>query len=106
MPAPSKDAYIGIVALVVENADFQKIEAAPTLNGYLEHQGTGALCKQAVINVDQTNANFTIDKKRMIIRVTLVNAIVQILVPKAFQGLLFYDSLYFVIGDHSKQWRI
>lgn len=71
------------LAQVVEDNDYLKKKAAPTIADVLQHQAADPSCRQPPQSVSITDVEYTNDKNKQLFRVASINSAAQTLVPTA-----------------------
>lgn len=90
MTVPSNETDVQTEAQVFEDNDAEKRRVAPTLQEFFHYQATEAFCKKAVENVGQANAESTIDKNGLVVRMARIRGAVQVVVHQTLWSCLLY----------------
>lgn len=80
---PTDEAEKQTVAKVVDDIKAVRERAAPIIVRVLRHQVAATFCKQCEKNTGQANAALIIDRNKLIVRRTSVDAAIQVVVPHA-----------------------
>lgn len=103
MTSLSDEATIQTIVEGTEKNITEKKEAAPTFMEALHHQITDTFCKQASDIEFQPNAEYIIDKNKFIVRMTLIDEAVQIVVSQPLWMPLPHNLHYRVMAHPLEQ---